>query len=36
MLVQHFFVQDTLDFRRPPGQRMHDDVFEGQWPLLTS
>ncbi|CAJ1330891.1 unnamed protein product [Effrenium voratum] len=29
VLVQHFVSQDTLDFRLPPDQRMHDDSFEG-------
>ena len=29
VLVQHFVSQDTMDFRRPPEKRMHDDVFEG-------
>eukprot|EP00434_Breviolum_minutum_P045345 symbB.v1.2.040634.t1/scaffold7393.1/size13733/1 len=33
VLVQHFVSQDTMDFRRPPEKRMHDDVFEG---ILTS
>ncbi|CAK9092033.1 unnamed protein product [Durusdinium trenchii] len=29
VLVQHFVSQDTMDVRRLPEKRMHDDVFEG-------